>query len=114
MKEESEDKDQRKEEENQSLERGQSSSSASSSSLKREREPEDVVEKEDVIEEEQSVRGMKRESEAVDREEIRRRKLELEQGIKRSAEDGGEQSVTTKQRIEMIEKDELHEEVVEG
>ena len=69
--------------------------------------------KEDVIEDEQSVRGVKRESEVEDREEIRRRKLELEQGTKRSAEDEFEQPVTTKLRIEMMEKDELHEEVEE-
>ena len=53
---------------------------------------------------------MKRESEVADREESRRRKVELEHGTKRSAEDNGEQSVTTKLRIEMMEKDELHEE----
>ena len=112
VKEESKDKDQSKEEENPSLERGQSSSS-SSSGIKREREPGDVVEKEDVIEDEQSVRGAKRESEVADREEVRRRKIELEQGTKRNAEEDCEQPVTTRLRIEMMEKDEIHEEMEE-
>ena len=72
--------------------------------MKRVREPGDVVEKEDVIEDEQSVRGVKRESEVVDREGSRRRQVELEHGTKRSAEDDGEQPVTTKLRIEMMGK----------
>ena len=42
-------------------------------------------------------------------EEARRRKVELEQGTNRAAEDEGEQPEATKLRIEMLEADELHE-----
>ena len=62
-----------------------------------------------MIEDEQADRGVKRGSEEEGREEARRRTLELEDGIKRPADEEGETPDSTRMRIEMMEKDELHE-----
>ena len=106
-----------KEEEPTKLEEGievnePSSSSSSSGSLKRNRDPSDVLEKEDLLEEgqrEESTRGVKRAIVDEESDEARRRRLELEQGATRTAEDEGETPEATKQRIFMVDQDELHE-----
>ena len=67
-----------------------------------------MLEKEDVIEEE-SNRGIMRNSESELVEDAGRRKVELEQGIKRAAETGTDQPEATRIKIQALEEDELHE-----
>ena len=99
-----------KEKVSQSGEQEQSKSSSSSSGVKRQREETDALEKEDVLEEEESLtRGVKRQSEVADEESASKRRLDEEHGVKRSVEEGSEMSDAIRVRIDIMEEDELHE-----
>ena len=84
------------------------SSSSSSGIRKRERDPDDVLEKEDLLEEE-SCRGTKRTNDEEITAESSRRSIEMERGTKRVADSDGEQPEATRLRIQACEEDELHE-----